>query len=219
MAATTSPSESPAMTTDLDETEASMACSDAYATRFRCKPSSGMDASRHTFQTNYAFIMSSVTLLLMGVLSLLFSEFDEDSSSSPMSHRWLDESNDDSSSTTDYSSYSCGYIYEQTPDPGDARCQFARTCNQGNGIWAPFVFCHTSTFSTTFLVSCISPLIFLWLVLLFRMLGSTAEDYFSPGKCRTSNLVKSLSRWTLLLLYFTNIFTFNSFVQLWKCFR
>jgi hypothetical protein len=135
--------------------------------------------------------MSCVTLLLMGVLSLLFSEFDDDSSSSSSSssslstHRWLDEGNDDSDSSntnTDYSSYSCGYIYDQTPDAGAARCQFARTCNQGNGIWAPFVFCHTSRFSTTFLVSCISPLIFLWLVLLFRMLGSTAEEYFSPGK-------------------------------------
>jgi hypothetical protein len=183
MAATTSPSESPlmTMTTDLnDETETSMARADTDKTMHRSK-GSGMDGSRHTFQTNYAFLMSSVTLLLMGVLSLLFSEFDESSSST--SHRWLDEANDDSNSdTTDYSSYSCGYIYEQTQDPGDARCQFARTCNQGNGIWAPFVFCHTSTVSTTFLVSCISPLMFLWLVLLFRMLGSTAEDYFSPGK-------------------------------------
>jgi sodium/potassium/calcium exchanger 6 len=144
-----------------------------------------MDPSRHTFQTNFAFILSFVTLLLMAVLSLVFSP-SSSTSYSPSTHRWLDESNnnsnsnDDASSNTDYSSYSCGYIYDETPDPGSARCQFARTCNQGAGIWAPFVYC-SSSFSTTFLVSCISPLMCLWLVLLFRMLGSTAEDFFSPA--------------------------------------
>jgi hypothetical protein len=167
MAATTTSS---AMTEQMDLGETSM------ARPMRRPARSGMDSSRHTFQTNFAFILSLVTLLLMGVLSLLYSEFDSSSSGHSSTHRWLDE--DDS---TDYSSYSCGYLYAQTPDPGDARCQFARTCNQGNGIWAPFVFC-SSSFSTTFLVSCLSPLMFLWLVLLFRMLGSTAEDYFSPGK-------------------------------------
>jgi hypothetical protein len=179
---------SPAMT-DLDDESTAMAHPSNDATTMRRSPKlcSGMDSSRHTFQTNFAFILSCVTLLLMAVLSLLFSEFDTSSESSS-THRWLEEANDDNSNNddgssntnTDYTSFSCGYMYDQTPDAGDAQCQFARTCNQGNGIWAPFVFC-SSTFSTTFLVSAISPLMFLWLVLLFRMLGSTAEDYFSPG--------------------------------------
>jgi solute carrier family 24 (sodium/potassium/calcium exchanger), member 6 len=145
----------------------------------------------------------------MAVLSVVFSpgHYDNGSLSSSsslsrtvtsasMQYRWLEENTevgDDANSNsngnlsengavsqTDYSSYSCHYIFDKTPNAGDDRCQFAHTCNQGSGIWAPFVFC-SGKFSANFLTALLSPLILLWMVLLFRMLGSTAEDYFSPA--------------------------------------
>lgn len=101
--------------------------------------------------------------------------------------RWLEAvgtdytSNNNSNITVeDYSAYSCSHLYELIPDAGHAQCAFAETCNQGEGVWAPFVFC-SAKYSRTFLCAMLSPLMLLWLVLLFRMLASTAEDYFSPA--------------------------------------
>jgi len=166
-----------------------------------------LDPARHNFQTKFGLALTAVSLVLLFLLSVFTadnsssnnnnyysaqsqsphstktsSSSSSSSSNNPNQHRWLDQANDDANNDDDidYSSHSCGYMYEETPNPGQARCQFARTCNQGAGIWAPFVFC-SATLSETFLVSLISPVIVLWLVLLFRMLGSTAEDYFSPA--------------------------------------
>lgn len=81
---------------------------------------------------------------------------------------------------TNYTSHSCNYIYEVTPDAGADQCAFAKTCNQGTGVWAPSVFCSTR-FARQTLVLALSPVMLLWMILLFRLLGSTAEDYFSPA--------------------------------------
>lgn len=171
------------------------------------------------FTTKFAVIMTVITLVLMFVVSIVFSgsastitgtELHHLSSSlssslkksSSKARRFLGSSSSSSTSSTatqatdqqstDYSKYSCNYIYHKTPIAGsDEQCAFARTCNGYDGVWAPFVFCYTST--ETFrimLLILLSPFIIGWMVVLFRLLGSTAEDYFSPSlemfsvKCR-----------------------------------
>ena len=90
----------------------------------------------------------------------------------------------------DYSSYRCDDIFVNTPTPSQEkddttnptkRCQYAQTCNGGDGLLLPFVFCHTSTLSTLSWMLLLSPILLLILSLLFRLLGSTAEEYFSPS--------------------------------------
>jgi solute carrier family 24 (sodium/potassium/calcium exchanger), member 6 len=145
--------------------------------------------------------LTAVTLFGLGLLSVLFG----DRSSSNRQeyniisnqlhhhhhHRHLDDMNNNGATggdgvvntdtNADYSSYSCHDLFVATPDAGDAQCAFARTCNQGTGLWAPFVFCSYNSLSRTAWLSILSPVMLLWLLLLFRMLGSTAEDYFSPS--------------------------------------
>ena len=77
---------------------------------------------------------------------------------------------------------SCGEIMMFTPpDEPEIRCAFARTCNDGEGIFLSTVFCNNERLSTASWCILLSPALLLWMVLLFRMLGSTAEDYFSPS--------------------------------------
>ena len=81
-----------------------------------------------------------------------------------------------------YDSSSCGEIMMLTPpDEPEVRCAFARTCNDGEGIFLSTVFCNNELLSTASWCILLSPALLLWMVLLFRMLGSTAEDYFSPS--------------------------------------
>lgn len=79
----------------------------------------------------------------------------------------------------DYTTYSCNVLFEVTPDPGDNQCRFAKECNQGAGVFMGWVFCS----KLSWMVWCgiLSPFLLLWMIMLFRMLGSTAEDYFSPS--------------------------------------
>ena len=129
--------------------------------------------SKDEFLNRFAVVLTVVSLSLLGLLSLVFGE-----SRAPaeleQSARRLDENK------TDFSTYSCHYIYDEIPDAGAAQCRFAKTCNQGVGLWAPSVFC-SSYFSTFSLTLILSPVILIWMILLFRMLGSTAEDFFSPA--------------------------------------
>jgi sodium/potassium/calcium exchanger 6 len=134
-----------------------------------------LDPKRHAFQTKFGVGVTVATLVLFGGLSLLYG-VPEDASLATSSQRMLEE--DDG--TTDYRSYSCNDLFQTVPQAGAAQCAFATTCNQGYGLWAHFVFCST-WLSRNVLIMCISPFVVLWLVLLFRMLGSTAEDYFSPA--------------------------------------
>lgn len=80
----------------------------------------------------------------------------------------------------EYHKYSCHFIFEVTPTPGVDQCTFARTCNDGAGVWAPFVFCNHRLSVLTW-AALVSPIALLWMIVLFRMLASTAEDYFSPA--------------------------------------
>uniref|UniRef100_A0A6U6EG37 Sodium/calcium exchanger membrane region domain-containing protein n=1 Tax=Odontella aurita TaxID=265563 RepID=A0A6U6EG37_9STRA len=82
----------------------------------------------------------------------------------------------------DYSDSSCVAIFSATsPDNPRDRCSFAETCNEGGGIFLSFTFCNNETFGPRQWCAVLSPFLLLWLVLLFRMLGSTAEDFFSPS--------------------------------------
>ncbi len=112
-----------------------------------------------------------------------------------------DENNDnnnggaenDGGNEVDYSSYRCADIFTFTDpesDEGDnnnknnngpsQRCLYAQTC-ESEGVLFPFVFCNNSVFSTTSWLIILSPFLLLGLTILFRLLGTTAEEYFSPS--------------------------------------
>lgn len=142
-----------------------------------------LDPRRHDFQTNFGIVLTLVTLGLFGVLSLLYGEEEppDDDAVTPWIDRVLvQDDNNNGDDDADYATYSCHDLYATTPRSGAAQCAFARTCNDGEGIWASFVFCSSRT-GRGFLLALLGPFVALWLVLLFRTLGSTAEDYFSPA--------------------------------------
>ena len=153
-----------------------------------------MDPKRHRFHNKAALILTVATLVLMLTLSILFGESDTSEmtrtvpGSQPIDWSWKrmledgDNNNDDGGNNNgDYSEYSCRYLYRMTPDPGYAQCRFAKTCNSGDGVWAAWIFCNHKWFSTKVLFWMLSPIMLIWMVTLFRLLGSTAEDYFSPS--------------------------------------
>eukprot|EP00980_Cylindrotheca_fusiformis_P004391 scaffold925_cov129-Cylindrotheca_fusiformis.AAC.44 len=138
-----------------------------------------MDPKRHRFHNKAALILTVLSFVLLVVVSLVFQEEEYDTEG-----RILEDANNnmaDNESDNDFSDYSCRYIYKTIPDPGYAQCRFASTCNGGDGVWGSWVFCSTKTMSVRNWFLVISPLVILWMVLLFRLLGSTAEDYFSPS--------------------------------------
>jgi len=147
--------------------------------------------SRHRFNNRISLILTATTMIMLGILFVLYSETDHESSmklslslSSPSHHddtsrsiRWLEDLNDDSSNNDDYTQHSCRYIYDEVSDAADL-CNYAKTCNDGEGVWAPWVFCSSKmSVYTSFAV--LSPIVLIWMFTLFRLLGSTAEDFFS----------------------------------------
>jgi len=150
-----------------------------------------MDPKRHRFQNKLALCLTVSCLLGLGFLSVLFSSNNHEDSFLPQEQqqdglfnfrRFLDDSNDNcvTDDNGDYTNCSCHDLFGTTPDTGDDQCKFAKTCNSGEGIWMSFVFC-SKRMSRTALCAILAPFIILWLVLMFRLLGSTAEDYFSPS--------------------------------------
>lgn len=138
-----------------------------------------LDPQRHRFHNKAALLLTVATLVLLIALSSLFGTFDD---SHVPSSRWLEEpTDDDGNDNGNYAKYSCRYIYDKVPNAGYEQCRFARTCNDGQGVWAPFVFCHYNRTRAITLFLIISPVMIIWMVTLFRLLGSTAEDYFSPA--------------------------------------
>jgi solute carrier family 24 (sodium/potassium/calcium exchanger), member 6 len=138
------------------------------------------------FSTRTALVLTLVTLAGLLFLSLVYSDNTTESASLEATHRRLDDAttawlHEDSGGSKNYSSYSCNFIYEVTNRTNQAdQCEFAKTCNRGAGVWAPAVFCSQRLTRTTYCLL-LSPVMLLWMVLLFRLLGSTAEDFFSPA--------------------------------------
>ena len=87
-------------------------------------------------------------------------------------------------SPMDYSEYSCDHlnIYTSSKRHHDRakQCAFATTCNDGEGIYAPIVYC-SEKFTINGWKWLLSVPMIIWLTVLFRMVGSTAEDFFSPS--------------------------------------
>lgn len=154
-----------------------------------------------TFQTSMAIALSSIMLTVMGILSVLFRGYDivdAEENLLVISQRRLQEEGVLDTNTTTYTpeespvqyfgTSSCVEILKLTsPDDPTNRCAFARTCNDGEGIFLSVAFCNNEFLSTAGWCIFLSPMLLLWLVLLFRMLGSTAEDYFSPSLEMFSN--------------------------------
>jgi len=116
------------------------------------------------------------TLSVLGVVFGRNSSADAGEFGEYALHRQLNDNNDEDQ---DWSSYSCGELFEHT-STREEECAFAKQCNSGSGLFGSFVFCwHSLSIGTWCLLA--SPFLLLWMVLLFRMLGSTAEDYFSPS--------------------------------------
>ena len=107
------------------------------------------------------------------------------------------DKDNDVAAELDFSNQSCSDLPAiVSPNDAVARCAFAHTCNNGQGVILPFVFCGVSSTSgrqgrgwdqlsaaarTECWCALLSPLFLLWLVLLFRVLASTAEDFFAPS--------------------------------------
>lgn len=144
----------------------------------------GSAASTLSYETKFALTLSVASLLLLVGLSFGTSSsyLPEDSlfvgSSQPQHRRYLEDGGGNKDGLNDYSDYSCHLIREITTSGSQSQCTFAKTCGGGEGLWAPIVFC--SSHSKVWL-GLLSPIMMVWLILLFRMLGSTAEDYFSPS--------------------------------------
>lgn len=155
--------------------------------RTRSQKKNNMLRNDHRFQTKFAFIMTIATIVLLAVLSILYKDDNNnvDDTQQQQQLRWLEDANTDddnnNSNNGDYSQFSCRNMYEKIPDAGVEQCNFAKTCNEGDGVWAPFVFCQPLGLSVTALFSILSPVMIIWMVTLFRLLGTTAEDYFSPS--------------------------------------
>mmetsp|Transcript_14279 Transcript_14279/g.25484 ORF Transcript_14279/g.25484 Transcript_14279/m.25484 type:complete len:926 (-) Transcript_14279:264-3041(-) len=85
----------------------------------------------------------------------------------------------------DYTKYSCdalSTIQAKYPKRFD-KCEFAHNCNEGGGILFPSLFCanvdtpwYHQTYRALLLV-----FLSLSLLLLFRLLSSTTDEFFSPG--------------------------------------
>lgn len=132
--------------------------------------------------TKTSLILTSVTVGLFCVILVYVSYLEQQnpSYSFNVSGRSLEQQDGDDAIY--YHTKNCEDIFDLTsPDDTADRCLFAQSCNQGEGFpFSTFVFCSTKYNPTQWLMIAGAPLLIL-LTLLFRLLGSTAEDYFSPS--------------------------------------
>ena len=125
-----------------------------------------------------------------------YNEFSEYTTYDVHNHRNLEQednnNNDDNNNNNadavsdgDYSSYRCDEIFVNTPSPkydsSNKRCEYAKTCDGGDGLLLPFVFCQIKFLSAGAWFGVLSPILLMGITLLFRLLGSTADEYFSPS--------------------------------------
>jgi sodium/potassium/calcium exchanger 6 len=136
---------------------------------------------KQTNQTKIAAVLTCATIGILGIVSIVTHSMNLGTASNTdgiyMESRYLegDDANED------YSQYTCDDIFLYTEADSAGRCLFAQTCNGSQGLFASFVFCNTWNLSLNTWCYILTPFLTIWLVLLFRMLGSTAEDFFSPS--------------------------------------
>jgi sodium/potassium/calcium exchanger 6 len=128
-------------------------------------------------QTKTAAILTLATLLLLAIVSITTHVLQINTDH--INNRLLEDNDNDNDN--DYSQYTCDDIFVYTEANTADRCSFAKTCNASQGLFLSFAFCSTYNLSLTTWCLILSPFLLIWLVLLFRMLGSTAEDFFSPS--------------------------------------
>jgi solute carrier family 24 (sodium/potassium/calcium exchanger), member 6 len=173
----------------------SVAVGVVQATSAVSAPRRGLRRHRLQFQYQAAYVLTAsfvVALATASVVSSLAQEHRSDlqtSSSTTVPSYWssfqdseqehtrqLDANGDD---FIDYSSYSCIHLFDVVPNSAADQCRFAKSCNQGDGVFLAWVFC-SSHISYKVWCCILSPLLLIWTIVLFRMLGSTAEDYSTP---------------------------------------
>ena len=137
-------------------------------------------STRKFNQTRTATILTCATVLLLAFVSAtthtLQLNTDHPSKIDSTRNRNLEDNGDG-----DYSQYTCEDIFLYTDASSDERCLFAQSCNSSQGLSLSFIFCNTFGLSLGAWCAILSPFLVIWLVVLFRMLGSTAEDFFSPS--------------------------------------
>jgi len=167
-------------------TSTSISISTSTSTKLRKKKESST--------TKTAVVLSCVTVLLVLTVAVathsikyVHGEYDYDHDyDGDYVSRTLEDQNEDgddngNDNNNNYSQYTCDDIFELTEPNSANRCSFAKTCNSNQGLFAAFVFCNTWNLNLITWCSILCPFLTIWLVLLFRMLGSTAEDFFSPS--------------------------------------
>ncbi|EJK77796.1 hypothetical protein THAOC_00351 [Thalassiosira oceanica] len=152
------------------------------------------------FHTHTALLSTICSVFILFVLAVGFSDWrfraDDPSIAKTTAPRrfarYLEQQNSssnnqdisDAAASGDYSAFRCDDIFSNTPSKDSGaptkRCQYAITC-EGEGILVPVMFCSNSVLSPMAWFLLISPIVLLSLTLLFRLLGSTAEEYFSPA--------------------------------------
>lgn len=134
------------------------------------------NSSRRTM-TNISLLLSGITLVALAIVSLLNYGIAGTTATALLSRALQGNYNLSSAS---FSSYSCSDLYANTLNSTqEEQCAYAQQCD-GEGMAFAFVFCSSQNSAVTYSLL-ISPLVLLWLVTLFRVLGSTAEDFFSPA--------------------------------------
>ena len=100
-----------------------------------------------------------------------------------------DEEDSGKKCNRDFSSYDCSEIFKNDAKfsfSGSCLCSYAQVCDDNEGLLLPSVFCSDSLSPTGYMM-CLAPFILIYMVVLFRVLGSTAEEYFSPSLEMFSN--------------------------------
>lgn len=160
--------------TDTNSSEIVPSTEQSYIEEFTTLLKSNDRKKRHSNQTKIATILSCATVALVGAVALATHSLNLASDAHIDMERFLNEGDN-------YSEYTCDDIFSVTEANSDARCQFAQQCNGGSGLLGSFMFCNTFNLSLSTWCYIVSPFAIIWLIVLFRMLGSTAEDFFSPS--------------------------------------
>ena len=146
---------------------------------------------RHGVVTRQSLYLSFSSLFLLAFLSLYSSNHSSTLSSTSYNNSYANGSHSYQQQHQHrglkYNDYSCEDIWDFTEEPENGesrsdsdRCLFSKECNNGEGLYLSGLFC-SDRYSYRQYAWLVCPPLALFLITLFRALGSTAEDYFSPS--------------------------------------